>query len=163
MLVKRKALENYGINLHQEQALTEMESNSFNFISMWHVLEHVYPLQSRVETIKRLLKKEGKAVIAVPNRNAFDAAHYGAYWAGYDVPRHLYHFRPQDIKTLFESHGLTLIKTLPMKFDAFYVSMLSEKYKGKGSLLKALQIGLLSNLKAKPGQTYTSQIYVFKK
>jgi hypothetical protein len=49
-----------------------------------------------------------------------------------------------------------------MKFDSFYVSMLSEKYK-KGSIVKAFWIGLLSNLKAKNGGGYSSHIYIFKK
>jgi hypothetical protein len=50
-----------------------------------------------------------------------------------------------------------------MKFDSFYVSLLSEKYKnGKMNYLKAIWIGLVSNWKAKSSLEYSSHIYVLK-
>ena len=50
-----------------------------------------------------------------------------------------------------------------MKFDSFYVSLLSEKYKtGKQNPFKAFWIGFRSNLKAKHTSEYSSLIYVLK-
>lgn len=141
--------------------LTELGHERFDAITMWHVLEHVFELNVELESIIAGLKKEGVLVIAVPNYTSFDAGYYKEFWAAYDVPRHLYHFSPEVITKLVEGKGLKFERMLPMKFDSYYVSMLSEKYKG-GSLLNAFRVGLLSNMKAKNGN-YSSQIYIFRK
>ena len=155
--------QNFDIEVVDEAGLDDFKPKSFGTITMWHVLEHVYHLNERVKQLMQLVKDNGFVIIAVPNRTSFDAKHYQHNWAAYDVPRHLYHFTPDSISRLFEKHGFTLHQTLPMKFDSYYVSMLSEKYQaGKSNILKAFYIGWLSNLKAKKN-SYSSQIYIFKK
>ena len=66
---------------------------------------------------------------------------------------------------LFKKHKLEIIETLPMKLDAFYVSLLSEKYaNGKTNYWQAFWNGLKSNKWAKNNQNnYSSLIYVLKK
>ena len=141
----------------------ELENQSFDVISMWHVLEHVPNLDNQIKELKRLLKPNGSLIVAVPNFKSFDAKYYGAFWAAYDVPIHFWHFSKKAIKTLFEREGMELEKVLPMKFDSFYVSLLSEKYKfGKMNFLSAVFLGLQSNLKAKRNFEYSSHIYVLK-
>lgn len=134
---------------------------TFDTITMWHVLEHVYNLRKDLERISSLLDKNGTLVIAVPNYTSYDGQLYGSDWAAYDVPRHLYHFEPKSIEPLIAGFGFDLVETLPMKFDAYYVSMLSEKYKG-GSLVSAVKNGWKSNQRSKNGKS-SSQIYIFKK
>lgn len=142
---------------------SELENNSFDVISMWHVLEHVPDLDSQIKELKRLLKPNGTLIIAVPNFKSFDAKHYGKFWAAFDVPIHFWHFSKTAIKLLFEQEEMKLVKTLPMKFDSYYVSLLSEKYKnGKMNFIKAFIIGLQSNWKAKKNFEYSSHIYVLK-
>ena len=143
------------------EEVIEKTSNQFDIITMWHVLEHVPNLEAYIHSIKKLLKPNGYLIIAVPNFNSYDAKYYGKFWAAYDVPRHLWHFSQQSIKLLFKNFGLELIKTLPMKFDAYYVSLLSEKYKsGKSNLVKAFYQGFISNVKAKQNSEYSSLIYI---
>lgn len=155
--------KNYGLDVREESALSTLSDKSFDLITMWHVLEHVPGLNDRVVEIGRLLKDEGVLVVAVPNRNSHDAKYYGAYWAAYDVPRHLWHFRPEDIKALFLKHGFAVKEVLPMPFDSYYVSMLSEKYKtGSTNLVSAVWRGLVSNMKA-GGDKWSSQIYIIRK
>ncbi len=125
---------------------SELESHSFDVISMWHVLEHVPDLDEQLKELKRLLKPNGTLIIAVPNFKSFDAKYYGKFWAAYDVPIHFWHFSKKAIKMLFEKEEMKLVKVLPMKFDSFYVSLLSEKYKtGKMNFIKSFFIGLQSN------------------
>ncbi len=157
---RRVALTENGIELKDLSLLHGLDE-SFDVISMWHVLEHVYNLQTDLEKIVSLVNRDGVLIIAVPNYTSFDAQYYKEFWAAYDVPRHLYHFSPKSIIPLVESKGLKFELMLPMKFDGYYVSMLSEKYKG-GSMLKAMRIGFLSNRKAKEGLS-SSQIYIFRK
>ena len=142
---------------------SKLDNQSFDVISMWHVLEHVPNLENQIKELKRLLKPNGTLIIAVPNFKSFDAKHYGKFWAAYDVPIHFWHFSKSAIKILFDKEEMKLVKVLPMKFDSFYVSLLSEKYKtGKMNYLKAFFIGLRSNLKAKQNLEYSSHIYILK-
>ena len=142
---------------------TELANNSFDVISMWHVLEHVPDLDKQIKELKRLLKPNGTLLIAVPNFKSFDAKHYEKFWGAYDVPIHFWHFSKTAIKLLFEKEKMKLEKVLPMKFDSFYVSLLSEKYKsGKMNFIKAFYVGLLSNFKATKSFEYSSHIYIIR-
>jgi 2-polyprenyl-3-methyl-5-hydroxy-6-metoxy-1,4-benzoquinol methylase len=143
--------------------ITELSSEKFDVITLWHVLEHVPNLEEYICKLKLLLKPNGVLVIAVPNFKSFDAQHYKQFWAAFDVPRHLWHFSKKSIKKLFANKQMNVEKMLPMKFDSFYVSLLSEKYKtGKSNFIKAFYIGLLSNLKATASKEYSSLIYIIK-
>lgn len=168
---RNQALENYGLEVYNDVFNPAFDNDKFDVITLWHVLEHVARLRPTIDRLLSLLKEKGHIIIAVPNPASKDAEIYGKQWAAYDVPRHLYHFTPDTIKTLADQYSLQLTRTLPMTLDSFYVSMLSEKYVGeeKGSssafsLPKAFFSGLRSNLNAAmhPG-TSSSQIYVFKK
>ncbi len=162
---RKMAIKNYALDVREEAELNKFEDESFDIISMWHVLEHVPKLNERVEELKRLIKPNGVIIIAVPNCNSLDAKIYANNWAAYDVPRHLYHFTPKDIETLFKKVDLKVFRILPMVFDSFYVSMLSEKIKtGKTNIIRSTWNGLRSNISAlKTGKTYSSQIYLIRK
>ena len=150
-----------GISFVKE--ISALENNSFDVITMWHVLEHVPNLELQIQELKRLLKPTGTLIVAVPNFKSYDAQHYQTFWAAYDVPIHFWHFSKKAIKSLFEKVDMKLEKVLPMKFDSFYVSLLSEKYKtGKMNYISAFFVGLKSNLKASSTKEYSSHIYVLK-
>ncbi len=162
---RKKAKELYNITPLSSPEIFNLPTNSYDAITMWHVLEHVHQLHEYVEQLKNLITDKGQIFIAVPNYTSHDAQHYGSAWAAHDVPRHLYHFSPASIKNLVEQHGLTIKKIKPMWFDSFYVSMLSEKYKnGKGNLLSAFVTGLVSNVKTMlKKEKCSSLIYVISK
>lgn len=146
-----------------EDDLLSLEDNSFDVITMWHVLEHVPNLEEYISELKRLVKSNGTIIIAVPNYKSFDAKYYQEFWAAYDAPRHLWHFSKTAIEKLFAKQSLKLIDVLPMKFDSYYVSLLSEKYKtGKMNFLKAVWIGWKSNRYGKTKKEYSSHIYILK-
>jgi len=146
-----------------KESIDEMSSEKFDVVTLWHVLEHLPNLEDSIQKIESLVADGGTLIIAVPNFNSRDAIHYKNFWAAYDVPRHLWHFSQSSIRSVFSSE-LKLVKTKPMIFDAFYVSLLSEKYKtGKGFSLHAFWIGFRSNLAAMKSKEYSSLIYCFKK
>ncbi|WP_282080008.1 class I SAM-dependent methyltransferase [Aquimarina algiphila] len=157
----KKLARKKGIELRSNT--TNLEPQSFDVITMWHVLEHIPDLKAQIIELKRLLKPNGLILIAVPNFKSYDATYYKSFWAAYDVPRHLWHFSKTAIQKLFEENDLMLEKTLPMKFDSFYVALLSEKYKnGKMNFFKAFWLGLRSNGKGNRSGEYSSHIYVLK-
>ena len=142
------------------------ENKIYDIITLWHVLEHVPDLNHIVEKLKGCLAENGTLFIAVPNMKSHDAKHYNSIWAGYDVPRHLWHFSPTAMKKLLEKHALRFIDTKPMKLDSYYVSILSEKYSNNSSfmaLIKGVFNGFFSNISARKTGHYSSLIYIAKK
>lgn len=157
----RKFAEEKNINLKND--ISEYDKSSFDIITLWHVLEHIPNLIDYTHQLKKLLKPNGILIIAVPNFKSYDANRYKHFWAAYDVPRHLWHFSKKSITKLFSDIEMKVEKILPMKFDAFYVSLLSEKYKSKKQRpIRAFLTGLKSNLKAKSNGEYSSLIYIIK-
>jgi 2-polyprenyl-3-methyl-5-hydroxy-6-metoxy-1,4-benzoquinol methylase len=147
-----------------KENLSEIENKRFDVITLWHVLEHVENLSEYISNLNNLLSDNGRLIIAVPNFKSYDANYYKAYWAAFDVPRHLWHFSKTSIAKLFSEVNMVVENTIAMKFDSFYVSLLSEKYiSGKMNPIKAFYRGLLSNIKAKRTKEYSSLIYVLKK
>ncbi|SIQ03409.1 class I SAM-dependent methyltransferase [Maribacter ulvicola] len=157
---RRKAIAK---NITTFKSLTELDEQKFEVITLWHVLEHLPNLEEQISKIKSLLKKNGTLIIAVPNYKSYDAQYYKQYWAAYDTPRHLWHFSQKAIKEVFAKEQLTVTETIPMFFDSYYVSLLSEKYKNETSnYLKAFYRGFISNWRAKSSGEYSSLIYVLK-
>lgn len=153
-----------GKVFHNIQDLSaELPKLKVDVISLWHVLEHVNDLNETLLYFKSILNSDGILIIAVPNYCSYDATYYKEFWAAYDVPRHLYHFDKQSMIKLLSKFDFELVETKGMKFDSFYVSLLSEKYKhGRTRYLPAFLIGLLSNLKAFKNNNYSSIIYTFR-
>ena len=150
--------------LELEENINDYQNEKFEIITLWHVLEHLPNLEIQIKNIVALLEKGGTLVLAVPNFNSYDAKHYKSHWAAYDAPRHLWHFSQTAISNLFSNEGMKVIKVKPMIFDAYYVSLLSEKYKsGRPNYLRAFYQGLRSNIKARKTREYSSLIYVLKK
>lgn len=159
---RKIAEENSGLKLKNTSEI-HLEKNTFDVITMWHVLEHVYDLNKDFNQLVALLNENGRLVVAVPNRESYDAQKYKENWAAYDLPRHLYHFTKKDIACFSKNNDLVIEKILPMVFDSFYVSMLSEKYSG-GNIFKGIYTGLISNLKGNKAEpNHSSLIYILKK
>jgi len=160
-LAEAKLIPNLESQIYSE--VEALDSQKFDVITLWHVLEHVHNLEDYILKLKSLLKSNGVLVVAVPNYKSYDAIHYKQFWAAFDVPRHLWHFSKKSIQLLFSEVHMNVFKIKPMLFDSFYVSLLSEKYKsGKSNFVKAFYIGFLSNLKALATREYSSLIYIIK-
>ena len=160
---RRFASEKLGKTVVTPEEIFALPHSTFDVITMWHVLEHIDNLKYQAAQLHRLLKDNGRLVIAVPNYMSYDAQYYKDKWAAYDVPRHLNHFHKESLQNVF-SEKFELEKIYPMKWDAFYISMMSENYTGKGnSFVKGILTGWKSNRKARHSGDYSSLIYVFHK
>ncbi|HSK13640.1 MAG TPA: class I SAM-dependent methyltransferase, partial [Phnomibacter sp.] len=143
---RQRALEQYGIVVQSSGHLFGLTPHQFHAITLWHVLEHVAMLDEYLQQFAKLLLPEGVLIVAVPNYTSYEAAYYGEYWAAYDVPRHFHHFSPASMKVLAERNGYSLLRTEPMWLDAFYISLLSERYRhGNSRWISAFCRGLMSN------------------
>lgn len=152
-----------NIKILNNSEISELQKSSFDVITLWHVLEHIHNLNEVMNNLVSLLKQSGILIIAVPIINSPDALKYKEKWAGLDVPRHLYHFTTSAMKQFLLNHNLVVSETKPMKLDAYYVSLLSEKYRGnKFPYLTAVLEGFNSNKKAEQNN-YSSMIFVARK
>ena len=147
--------------------LQSLSSGSYNIITLWHVLEHLHDLSATMTFLKNHLADNGTIFIAVPNHESLDAQYYRQEWAAYDVPRHLWHFSKMTMTKLAVMYGFQIKAIYPMKLDAYYVSLLSEKHRrGKHTalgILNAIWVALHSNFNARQNQNYSSLIYVLQK
>ena len=159
------AKNEFGIDIEESEQLFQLKEKQYDAITLWHVLEHIHRIDENMKAFVRLLKPNGKLIIAVPNHDSYDAKHYKEFWAAYDVPRHIWHFSPAQMKLFGEKYNLkvTQIKTMP--FDSFYVSMLSEKYKKSGlGMVKGFIHGKISWLQSLVNaKKCSSVIYIFSK
>lgn len=161
---RKFAIEHHSLEVGSPNEIGDMPANTFDIISLWHVLEHIHQLNESIIRLKTLLKPKGKLIVAVPNSDSYDAKLYGEYWAAYDVPRHLYHFNADSISKLFNNHDFKLTDVKPMWLDAFYVSMLSEKYRKTNlGFLRGILTGGITDIKALfNNKNVSSLIFIFE-
>lgn len=163
--VRAFAKEKFDLDIKGEDALNALEKNTFDVVTLWHVMEHLENLNEVWDRFYNLLVDKGILIVAVPNRASYDAEIYGRHWAAYDVPRHLWHFTPATMQQFASKHGFIMAERYPMPFDAFYVSMLTEKnMKRSYPFLRGMYTGLrawFSALARK--ERSSSMIYVFRK
>lgn len=85
-------------------------NTQFNSITCFHVLEHLpQPTILLKNLIKDNLKVEGLVVLEVPNFNSWQAKWSGKNWLHLDVPRHLTHFTPQQLKNIIEQTNCRIV------------------------------------------------------
>lgn len=159
------AKKEFELDITGPEQLFLFKDESFDVITLWHVLEHIHRLNENMAAFSRILKAEGKLIIAIPNHSSYDAHHYKKFWAAWDVPRHIWHFRPEQMSRLGGKHGFRLISMHTMPFDSFYVSLLSEKYKKSNlAFLRGILHGKISWLLSLVNKKKCSSlIYVFGK
>lgn len=114
-------------------------SQLFQVITLWHVLEHIHDLNPTMELLLSHLESKGIIVIAVPNQKSIDKKEFGANWAAWDVPRHLYHWDEKSLSCFMEKFGLKRIYINQLPLDPFYIGLVSAKYADKNSLVGLYQ------------------------
>ena len=161
---KKIAQKRTKATIVSSDALEDIQNEYFDVITMWHVLEHVDDLKWQVAQLQRLVKRNGHIVIALPNYKSYDGQHYKELWAAYDVPRHLNHFNRNTLTKIFKSKGLELVKMDKLKWDAYYISYMSEQYKHHSlPLIRGAFFGWISNIKARKTGEWSSLVYVFER
>lgn len=161
---REAATKRFDFVVNPPEELLKMENRNFDVISLWHVLEHVHNLEGYMTAIKNNLSDDGTLVIALPNAASPDAKHYGKFWAAYDVPRHLWHWSPNNFEIFANKYGFQLIEKKPMPMDGFYVSMLSEKYKESSmQLFRGVFRGKMTWLKSLNNNDLSSSVIYFLK
>ena len=155
----------HGLVLKKSLANANLSENSINTIMLWHVFEHLYDPNGIITKLERLLIEEGRIIIAAPNSRANEIDIYNEGWAAYDVPRHLYHYSKENMQQIAKNNGFEISKIVPLWFDAYYISILSEQMNdNRFAFVKGLLVGTWSNLKAWLfNKEFSSIVYVLTK
>ncbi len=147
----------------------KFENEFFDVIILNNALEHMSDPKTTLNEINRILKNNGTLVIGIPNANSFEAKKFKKYWTGWDLPRHLYHFTPDTIKSLLNKTGF---QVLEIKFDnnpnvtLSSLKYIFEEYKINSILGLSFSYpfaNLLSMILAKSGKSYGMAVYSMKK
>ena len=176
---KRKYLKKYKPSKRVKNDATEQKEESRSLFASketkpeYFVLDEIEAVdnsksiqlnEQHLNQIKKILKPNGLLLIALPNRESYDAKKYKEYWAAWDIPIHLWHFSPNNIRDLLKKYKLKLHKEQALPFDAFYVSILSSKAKKSSMpLIMGGWNGLISFVKGLfKVEKNSSLIYFFK-
>lgn len=73
------------------------EDQSFDAITVNHVLEHVHDPEGLLRECHRVLRPGGDIRVFVPNAGGLGHRHFGRNWGGLDPPRHLFQFTLQTL------------------------------------------------------------------
>ena len=82
----------------------------FDLVTLYNVLEHTHRPARVIEEIYRILKKEGFLIIQVPNSNSIQYKIFKKRWAAFDVPRDLYYFGTESLRSLLGKVGFIVTK-----------------------------------------------------
>lgn len=138
------AAATFGLEVFDPRKIKSLPDNSYDCITLWHVLEHFHNPVDYLNDIYRLLKPDGTCFVALPNCSSADADHYKSSWAAWDVPRHLWHFNPDSFRRFAGSCGFHTAEVKRLPLDVFYISLLSEMQRGSRM---AIVNGFLSGIR----------------
>jgi 2-polyprenyl-3-methyl-5-hydroxy-6-metoxy-1,4-benzoquinol methylase len=162
---RQYSISKFGLTIVSPSEVSALKDGSIDCITLWHVLEHLYDPVLWLKEIMRILKDDGKCIIALPNIKSADAKWFNNEWAALDVPRHLWHFSPETLLAFIKEHGFKCIKVIPMPLDIYYISTLSYKNRGcKLPLMRGIVTGLFLTVRSLTKKNRASSlIYVISK
>jgi len=99
---------------------------SFDVITLFHVLEHLPDPAETLEKSRPLLRKDGFLLVEVPNFESFETKIFRSKWVGLSAPLHLYHFTPGTLQMILKNCGFFLVELGFVPEHTKYVSGYSE-------------------------------------
>jgi len=105
------AKEHLKLNVKKGDLLSaHFPDGFFDIITLYNVLEHTHNPILVCEETHRILKEDGFLIIQVPNKDSFQYKIFKKRWAAFDVPRDLYYFGTEVLRSLLKKTGFTAVK-----------------------------------------------------
>ncbi|MRR23314.1 class I SAM-dependent methyltransferase [bacterium] len=139
---RKYSADRFSLKAVSPEEVKDLPSATADCITFWHVLEHLYSPDEWLKEVSRILKDDGRCIMALPNFSSTDAIWFGNRWAALDVPRHLWHFTPGSMQLYAERNGFVCESLVSLPLDLFYISILSYRNQRKSlALIKGLVTG----------------------
>ncbi len=107
----QKIADKFGFNVHVGLFDEKLyKSEFFDYVTMDQVIEHVADPIKTLIGIRRILKKDGFLLLAVPNPEGWGAKVFGNKWINWHVPYHLHHYSESSMSNLAEAAGFRINK-----------------------------------------------------
>jgi SAM-dependent methyltransferase len=120
----KKAEEKTGAQIFVGNILdAQFPPESFDVITCFDVLEHLYEPTKIMAKVAEWLKPGGIFYVLIPNIDSAEGRVFGSYWHGLELPRHLFHYCPASLKFLAESVGLKAVSIETRRNPAVGVSL----------------------------------------
>ena len=104
------ARQNFGLHVFQgELSSAGFERESFDIITLWHILEHIHDPGDFLSQVNGLLKKNGLLAVEVPNIGSLSARISGVKWELMAPKEHFYYFNESTIERYLENSGFSII------------------------------------------------------
>jgi SAM-dependent methyltransferase len=132
---------------------SDFPAASFDAITLWDVLEHVYEPRRTLAELARLLRPGGVLVMSLPNPDSLEARLIGPHWHGWDLPRHLNLFRPAQLRAALAGYGMPVERLRSFTAGHSVLAMSVEqklRAEGRGGLASRLLGSLPARLLTKP-------------
>lgn len=107
----------------EEMHLHKELNKKFDFIILWHVLEHLTEPENAIRILKSFLKPDGILIIAVPNFDSYQSSFGKSNWYHLDPPRHLSHFTPSSTGIFLEKNAMQVKKIF---YNSFLQNMIGD-------------------------------------
>jgi 2-polyprenyl-3-methyl-5-hydroxy-6-metoxy-1,4-benzoquinol methylase len=102
-----------GLNIHLCSVEEfDAKDESFDVITLSHVIEHVHDPIQVLKSCYRLLKNGGQLWLETPNIDSFGHELYGRNWRGLEPPRHLQLFNQTSLNSALQTAGFVGIRTV---------------------------------------------------
>ena len=126
----KKAL---GLDIYEGDFLKAgFSSESFDAVTFWWTLEHMYEPLSMLKESCRILKKDGVLIIGVPNIDSLEAGIFGRHWFHLFLPKHLYQFSPVTLRRILAEAGFKRVKIRHDLFSFGIIGSLQCFFNSKG-------------------------------
>ncbi len=105
----RVGRECYGLDIKHGTVHTQaFPDESFDDIRSNHSLEHDPEPGATLHEFRRILKKNGRVLVGVPNIDSAPARWFGKYWWYLGAPVHTYNFSRRHLTKLAQRYGLVV-------------------------------------------------------
>ncbi len=109
----RRVADKYGYTVHI--GLFDSKNfphNSFDYVTMDQVMEHVQQPVKVLEGIARVLRPGGVAILSVPNAHGWGARLFGHRWIHWHAPYHMQFYSVRSINEAVSRSGLKIERTM---------------------------------------------------
>lgn len=105
------ARKTLGLEIHEKELPDiKFDSEKFDIVTVFHVLEHLQNPIDYINDINRILKPNGFLIIEVPNLSSLCYSIFKLHWFAFALPHHISFFKLEVLNKILKKHGFIIKK-----------------------------------------------------